>query len=1233
MADIQQQIQAQRSQISQQQSQLAQARQQQLPSQQELRGTSGALRKMGALMKKIAFGKRVSPYEKAIKQVSGQAQSFEQEVAQKAPEYGSQALVQKEYQKAKSKLEPKINQLKSAIRMAEEKAQEYAGTEREESYRTRIEALSKEANVLESYLSDPIKAIKGTITGQAFKEATISGSNIYSQSKRAEQIKKAGFKSTSEYYSALPTLQKLQSGIATQEDIESLPSQIQEKITYKDIPAEQVNGITSQSKVPSIGGYYVDPKTGFGFSSREDLTKGGYVKVGNIGDDFSVIQKRTSEVAAQIKINPFQKIEQQNIFKPREFQFKDYSTEDFSYQPTSDMYVRTATGVPDVSRSTLYMQPPTPEQRLELDRLSSTRFIPTISKVGLGGFSYKFVSPQEVFGVERYSESPALSYITGKGYEDLKQKKQIEENIENINKEISDYKKKLIREGKVDKKSNEFIGDITKEEIDYYNKLYSQYEQETQRLGDREYYVGLGGFGKKVDISQVETGLLSLGQLGKVSSQSFGGGVGGKVYDVIGNIPVGRKREIDAVYDITGGVVREPTKDELSRPVFSDLVSRERFVKGGETIGTLGYYATPYLGATTFGLEVGKDFKEANYNPLTFAIKNPLEAGILLTGGALVGTRFLKGSKIIEVPGGFKQTSRFDEFFGKRIRLSEPRAGLKYEILPSTRGRYFEQLKIDKPLSNLKTDPLGLDLGKKVKFTEQQLEQFGKAGQRTRIREIKEGFFGRIKEKELFSGVTYKQPGKYQDQLQYLKDLGYTEKQAREFLRYKQPKVSKQLLEGEVNIKDSFGVGKFTTRLEKPVIDIDKSLGIKTRGGKTDIKTFSDIRIPTKGGALTIGAGAEAKVVRNILNLRGADFEVGVLGAKTLRSGRAGEYVFKDVLGVSGKTKVPFDNRGFIETGRTLLVKKVPKEDKIFIFKGGGKKSSQEYLQSLYAQELKVAPKIKEIPKTKPTQESKLELPEVTEKTPLPIIRESKYAGTGLYERTEDVSILDIPTKTTSIISPVMIEDLSIKTDVRLDTGLKFKQPLKSNVGEKLDVKPKLDIGIKPLEKIKIGEAQKLKTYQKTIQATKPIQVLRTGLRTPRPKETIKRPIPKRPFKIKFKLPESKKIKRRITKRKKRDEEFLAITKRKGKEVVIGAGKDLGKVIGMGKKRVKETLGATLKVRTKRGKQIQLAPTLGFRKSKTDPLSIVQKRETRLGTFGERKEIQRARKGGPLSVI
>ena len=1159
MADIQSQIAQQRQSISQQQSQLAQARQQQLPSQAELRGTQRGVKGVAsALMRKIGFGKKVAPYEKAMKQVSGQAQSFEQEVAQKAPEYANPELVKIEYQKAKSQLDPKIQNLQNRLFNYQKglKEAESRGLSDEtiKDYEIDIRATKAELETLKSYISDPFKAIKGVSSGQAFREAASEADYIYDKSKAKEQQNKQaqqiGFKNYSDYLRNKPVLDKLSQGTATQQDISKLPWAVKEKITYKDVPSQELGGITSQSKIEGTGGYFVDPKTGQGMSSMQDLTKEGYVKVGDVGTPFSQVAR----INEQIKIDPFKSYQQQSIFQPKisdtklvtseisryenlgyspteasilgrestkvggmtfdpryaqELIYKAPSREGWSYQPSSQMFVQTAPGVPEGSSSTLYMQPPTPQERLMLEDINR--------KGSLGYFS--------------------------------------------------------------DTLREQVYQPISESTTDFLERLQARGTQARQFVGGK----------KEIPIWNLDSGFAEIGEVGGVQSTE----------------------EILKVRELEG---------------------KDKFSKIG---GMLVPYTIPILGGAFYASDIERGLRDYDYDPLKAFGDKPVETSLLFAplaawGGLKAGS-FAFGKNIFkEVPGGFKQTSRFDEFFGTRIRLSEPRAGLKYEILPSTRGRYFEQLKIDKPIADLKTYPLGADLGKKVKFTEQQLEQFGKAGQRTRVKEIKEGFFGRIKEKELFSGVTYKQPGKYQDQLQYLKDLGYTEKQAREFLRYKQPKVSKQLLEGEVNIKDSFGVGKFTTRLEKPVIDVDKSLGIKTRGGKTDIKTFSDIRIPTKGGALTIGAGAEAKIGRNILNLRGADFETGVLGAKTLRSGRVGEYVFKDVLGVSGKVKVPFDNRGFIETSRSLLVKKVPKEDKVFSFKGGGKKSSPEYIQSLYAPELKQAPRIKEIPKTKPTQESKLELPKVTETTPLPIVEESKYAGTGLYERTEEYGAMDLKPEITSIISPVIMGDSFIKTNINLDTGLKFKQPSRVDFGEKLDVKPKLDIGIKPLEKIKIGE--KIKVVTKTTQATKPIQVLRTGLRTPRPKETIKRPIPKRPFKIKFKLPESKKIKRRITKRRKGDEEFLAITKRYGKEVVIAKGKDLGRIVEAGKQRVKKTLGATLKVKTTKGKQIGLGPTRGFRKSKVDPLSIVQIRETRLGSLGERSEIKKSRRG-VLSVI
>ena len=105
-----------------------------------------------------------------------------------------------------------------------------------------------------------------------------------------------------------------------------------------------------------------------------------------------------------------------------------------------------------------------------------------------------------------------------------------------------------------------------------------------------------------------------------------------------------------------------------------------------------------------------------------------------------------------------------------------------------------------------------------------------------------------------------------------------------------------------------------------------------------------------------------------------------------------------------------------------------------------------------------------------------------------------------------------------------------------------------------------------------------------------------------------------------------KEIKPKIKKSVDGDEEFLAITKRRGKEVVLGITKTAKEAEMIAKRDVLGRLSATVKVKTTKGKQIALSPTPLFRQSKTDPLSLVQLETARLGSLGERKEIQMARR-------
>lgn len=97
-------------------------------------------------------------------------------------------------------------------------------------------------------------------------------------------------------------------------------------------------------------------------------------------------------------------------------------------------------------------------------------------------------------------------------------------------------------------------------------------------------------------------------------------------------------------------------------------------------------------------------------------------------------------------------------------------------------------------------------------------------------------------------------------------------------------------------------------------------------------------------------------------------------------------------------------------------------------------------------------------------------------------------------------------------------------------------------------------------------------------------------------------------------------------------EEFLAITKRKGKEVVLGKFKTSQKAESVAKFDVLTRLSATAKVKTTKGRQVALTPDRIFRASKTDPLAIVQKKEARLSSRGERREIVKSKRG-PLSLL
>jgi len=235
----------------------------------------------------------------------------------------------------------------------------------------------------------------------------------------------------------------------------------------------------------------------------------------------------------------------------------------------------------------------------------------------------------------------------------------------------------------------------------------------------------------------------------------------------------------------------------------------------------------------------------------------------------------------------------------------------------------------------------------------------------------------------------------------------------------------------------------------------------------------------------------------------------------------------------------------------------------------------------------------------------------------------------GTNERKGDYGafpLLDL--KQESKIDTKTKSQFDILFDTTQDTGQKTK--LQYGLKEQFKFKGTSDI-MKPSQRQDFKEGlkmrDKIKVKTKTVRETVDVLIPKTPKprvpRTPRPTITPRTIVPK----IIPKVGNSVKMKRRPISKLTKREEFLALTKRYGKEVVIAKGTDVRRVVAIGKKRVSETLGATLKLTTARGKQLKLNPTKGFRTGKQDPLAIVQRRGARLSAMGERREIKQARRG------
>ena len=240
----------------------------------------------------------------------------------------------------------------------------------------------------------------------------------------------------------------------------------------------------------------------------------------------------------------------------------------------------------------------------------------------------------------------------------------------------------------------------------------------------------------------------------------------------------------------------------------------------------------------------------------------------------------------------------------------------------------------------------------------------------------------------------------------------------------------------------------------------------------------------------------------------------------------------------------------------------------------------------------------------------------------------SIYFGKGLYEKTAGGLLPgEISVKTTGpqkvMVAPrqSLIEGTSMKEDLASDTA--------AISAVKLDSLLRLDTIQSPAQDqvqrqgqdqiSKIDSAFRLDTKLEGRQINRAVT-------TPSPPPFV--PTTPRPPKIKlpyypYNKPETKRFLGRATG--KPSAKYIAELKRFRKFFAVGSASTPQEALNIAKMKARETLGASVRVRAPKG-FLPVAPSEEFRLAKRDPFVLVQRKTSRISSFGEKKEIQQARK-------
>ena len=540
--------------------------------------------------------------------------------------------------------------------------------------------------------------------------------------------------------------------------------------------------------------------------------------------------------------------------------------------------------------------------------------------------------------------------------------------------------------------------------------------------------------------------------------------------------------------------------------------------------------------------------------------------------------------------------------------------------------------------------------------------QVAKEGSKVRIDTRANQFFGSkvkisskgfefVPAKPLYSGVPYGNIESYNKALKQLIKSGYTEKQARQVLRFNKPSIKDVKFTGELKVTSiDEGTPLLSVQgVQKTKAGTGKVGDVKLAGSKPE---FSLINL--EGSQYSTGKGFdiyrfEEKSMKGLLTETGAPYnKLSQIGKTTeTKSILSASKNIKEVKGIKGVTNLDdlkvfetatFDVYKQIDIGKKVVpsTKKITTtSSNVFIEqgdplirisdetltsgknfitgKGAGSKSGSQYFKNLYKTDEGIASIVS------PTSKNINIQPTVTPIKPSVIkssvIPQSAYAGLGQYERTSTTFAPQIVSSPQlNVVIPKI--DSSQSTQTKSETLVLQTPATKTSAAESVIFSTKTPTKAKtvPIESIK--ELQKEKVNLIFKQSTSQPQKVRVPQKTTT-KEPVKTIVPVKPPVIIPKASPSK-VKKKSDKISSSDI-FKAFVKKKGEDIEIGKAGSLAEIKSLLGKKIAGSLRASGFVE-KGGVKLKVEELglLGgrFVKSKKDPFRIVEKRGKRLTKGG-----------------